>query len=146
MHHTKDKGDIGTLKIMCDLAMQGYKILTPHSEHLPFDIAIFNPEDGKIYKVQCKHRKVSSKGVVNIQLRTTYLSSAGNVSKRYNGGDFDVIAVYCPDIDKCAYITESKCSHLNHCMTLRINHPKEGVCKKRSVEIHNFMDYLKLEL
>ena len=46
LHHTKDKGDTGLLKVMCDLSEQGFKILTPFSEHLPFDLVAFSTLSG----------------------------------------------------------------------------------------------------
>ena len=95
LHHTKDKGDLGLVKVMCDLSEQGFKILSPFSEHLPFDLVAFSPVSGNLYKVQVKYKKLT-KGVVNIPLRTSFLSNEGTVIKRYKDSDFDVIAVYCP--------------------------------------------------
>ena len=145
MHHTKDKGDLGLIKVMCDLSEQGFKILTPFSEHLPFDLVAFSPVSGKLYKVQVKYRKLS-KGVVTVPLRTSFLSGEGSVVKRYKDCDFDVIAVYCPDIKSCAYLTNEDTKHLNNAATLRVDPPKVGVSGVLSVEVKMFSDYSKFPL
>ena len=145
MHHTKDKGDLGLIKVMCDLSEQGFKILTPFSEHLPFDLVAFSPVSGKLYKVQVKYRKLS-KGVVIVPLITSFLSGEGSVVKRYKDGDFDVIAVYCPDIKSCAYLTNEDTKHLNNAATLRVDPPKVGVSGVLSVEVKMFSDYSKFPL
>ena len=145
MHHTKDKGDLGLIKVMCDLSEQGFKILTPFSEHLPFDLVAFSPVSGKLYKVQVKYRKLS-KGVVTVPLRTSFLSGEGSVVKRYKDCDFDVIAVYCPDIKSCAYLTNEDTKHLNNAATLRVDPPKVGVSGILSVEVKMFSDYSKFPL
>ena len=145
MHHTKAKGDLGLIKVMCDLSEQGFKILTPFSEHLPFDLVAFSPVSGKLYKVQVKYRKLS-KGVVTVPLRTSFLSGEGSVVKRYKDCDFDVIAVYCPDIKSCAYLTNEDTKHLNNAATLRVDPPKVGVSGVLSVEVKMFSDYSKFPL
>lgn len=145
MHHTKDKGDLGLMKVMCDLSEQGFKILTPFSEHLPFDLVVFSPVSGRLYKVQVKYRK-SSKGVVKVPLRTSFLSGSGSVTKRYKGGDFDVIAVYCPDTQSCAYLTSEDTEHLNNSATLRVEPPRVSVSGVLSVGIKMFSDYSKFPL
>ena len=40
-HHTKNKGDLGELKVKVDLLEQGYLILNPETEHAPFDLVIY---------------------------------------------------------------------------------------------------------
>ena len=140
MHHTKDKGDLGLIKVMSDLSEQGFKILTPFSEHLPFDLVAFSPKSGSLYKVQVKY-KTLSRGVVSIPLRTSFLGQEGSVVKRYKDTDFDVIAVYCPDIKSCAYLSSESVAHLNNSATLRVNLPKVGVSGIVSAGVKMFSDY-----
>ena len=140
MHHTKDKGYFWLLKVCCDLSEKGFKILTPMSEHLPFDIVVYNENNGELYKVQIKYRRVSQ-GKVTVPLRTSSLSSSGSVSKRYDIGVFDVIAVYCPEIDSCAYISEEDIRHLKNSITLRVEEPKVGITGVATTEIRFFKDY-----
>lgn len=145
MHHTKDKGDLGLIKVMCDLSEQGFKILTPFSEHLPFDLVAFSPVSGKLYKVQVKYRKLTN-GIVKVPLKTSFLSSEGVVEKRYKDGDFDVIAVYCPDTQTCAYLTSKDTEHLSSSATLRVAPHKVGVSGVLSVEVKMFSDYSEFPL
>ena len=140
MHHTKDKGDLGLVKVISDLTEQGFKILTPFSEHLPFDLVAFSPKSNKLYKVQVKFKKMT-KGVVTVPLRTSFLSQEGSVSKRYKLDDFDVLAVYCPDIKSCAYLTSNETGHLSNTATLRVEPPKVGVSGVLSVEVKMFNNY-----
>jgi hypothetical protein len=41
IHHTKNKGDLGVLKVKVDLFQQGFLILIPETEHYPFDLVIY---------------------------------------------------------------------------------------------------------
>lgn len=59
LHHTKDKGDLWLVKVMCDLSEQGFKILAHFSEHLPFDLVAFSPVSGNLYKVKVNIEKHS---------------------------------------------------------------------------------------
>ena len=112
MHHTKEKGDLGNIKIMADLSSQGFKILTPLSEHLPFDFVAYSEERDLLLKVQSKYATIS-RGVLTVSLRTSYAKKSGNVTSRYKQGSFDVLAVYCPDIDGCVYILDKDLKDLN---------------------------------
>jgi hypothetical protein len=40
-HHTKNKGDLGTIKAMADMTAKGWRIL-PFSEHEPYDFVAYN--------------------------------------------------------------------------------------------------------
>ncbi len=52
-HHTKNKGDLGVLKAQVDLCSKGYLILTPLSEHSPFDIVAY--KNGEFIRIQVKY-------------------------------------------------------------------------------------------
>ena len=82
-----------------------------------------------------------TKGVVTVPLRTSFLSQDGSVAKRYKDTDFDVIAVYCPDIKSCAYLSSDSVSHLNNSVTLRVNLPKVGISGVVSAGVKMFSDY-----
>ncbi len=92
-HHTKDKGDLGTLKAMTSLTQNGFVIFTPLiCEHLPFDFIAY--KDSKYYRFQSKYRKdgfVSSK--------TIWSDKNGTHREKYSLIDFDYYAIYLPDKD-----------------------------------------------
>lgn len=124
-HHTKEKGDIGNLKIIANLAEQGLKVLVPLSEHLPFDLVAFNQDSDKLYRIQSKYKKVTN-GKIAVSLRTSYATKEGNFSNRYKDNAFDVLAVYCPDIDSVFYISSEDVSHLDNSVTFKIEEPRAG--------------------
>ena len=119
MHHTKEKGDLGNIKIMADLSSQGFKILTPLSEHLPFDFVVYHQEKNSLLKIQSKYASIRG-GVLSVNLCTSYVKKSGNVTNRYEQGSFDVLAVYCPDIDVCIYILENDLKSLKRSVNFNL--------------------------
>ena len=101
-HHTKNKGDIGVAKIICDLTEKGYIVCTPLTEHSPFDLIVYSEDRGCI-KVQVKYRAVDKFGAVSVPLKTSWADKNGTHIKKYNLDTIDVFAIYCPDIDECFY-------------------------------------------
>jgi len=100
MHHTKEKGDLGVLKVQADLAMQGFMILHPLTEHAPFDLVGY--KNGEFYRIQVKFRK-KKKGVLSVPLKSSWTDKNGNHIKLMDKGEVDYVAVYCPDNDECYY-------------------------------------------
>lgn len=120
MHHTKEKGDLGVAKIIADLMEKGFKVLTPLSEHLPFDLVAYCPRVNKLYKIQCKY-VTKNKGGVTIRLRTSYATSKGSVSSRYAELSFDVMAAYCPEVGKVYYVEEERLREHVNSFRLRVD-------------------------
>ncbi|EJQ47188.1 Uncharacterized protein BWINRASL_04312 [Bacillus mycoides] len=54
-HHTKTKGDLAVLKAQVDLYEKGYMILTPQTEHSPFDLAVYKGGVLKGYKLNIEN-------------------------------------------------------------------------------------------
>lgn len=95
VHHTKDKGDLAVAKTIADLTEKGYAVLTPLSEHLPFDLVSY---DGCLKRIQVKH---SSDG--EVRARTSWSDKHGNHRKKYNESDFDYYAIYIPEKNVVCY-------------------------------------------
>lgn len=96
-HHTKDKGDLATMKAMSDLTTKGYTVLAPVvSEHLPFDFIAY--KENKYYRIQSKYSAHSN--VVN---KSIWNDKNGSHHKKYDLNDFDYYAIYIPQIDKVVY-------------------------------------------
>jgi PD-(D/E)XK endonuclease len=95
-HHTKEKGDIATTKVIADLTEKGYDILLPISENLPFDLIAY--KDNISYRIQCKY--VSNDFIRN---KTSWADRKGNHAKYYQENDFDYFGVYLPDAKVCIY-------------------------------------------
>jgi len=141
-HHTKEKGDIGNLKIASDLAGKGLKVLVPLSEHLPFDLVAFDQESGKLYKIQSKYKKVA-RGKIAVNLRTSYATREGSFSNRYESEAFDVLAIYCPDVDLVFYIKSEDVEHLGYTATFRIDEPNTGVSGVSTTASRLVRDYVE---
>lgn len=78
------------LTVAAHLVRLGATVLTPLSQHGPFDLAVLH--DGVMWRVQVKHVRMSADGTVRVRLYTSYRGG-------YRGydGDADVVAAYCPD-------------------------------------------------
>ena len=144
-HHTKEKGDIGNLKIVANLAEQGLKVLVPLSEHLPFDLVAYNQDSNKLYRIQSKYKKVVN-GKIAVSLRTSYATKDGNFSNRYKVDAFDVLAVYCPDTDSVFYISSNEISHLGNSVTFKVEEPKAGASGVLTTTSRMVKDHLDFPL
>lgn len=138
-HHTKDKGDIGVAVIIADLYKKGLKVLTPMSEHLPFDIVAYDPASDDFYKVQCKYSKLSNKNTVYVKLVTSYATQHGSFSSRYKKNSFDVIATYCPEMSSVYYISSEFADTYKSGITLRT----ESASNKQEVSVNYAKDFIK---
>lgn len=120
-HHTKHKGDLGVLKAQVDLYQKGYMILTPQTEHAPFDLVIY--KDNQFKRVQVKYRELNSKGFLDVRFRSSYSTSAGVISKSVNKDEIDIYCIYCPQTDECYYFNPK--DFLNS-INLRVEMPKNN--------------------
>lgn len=94
---SKQKGDIGAIKVISDLAEKGYVILTPLvCESLPFDVVAY--KDGKFTKIQCKYTSNGS-----APKATSWTDKHGSHKRKYRDGDFDYYGLYLPSINKVIY-------------------------------------------
>ena len=136
-HHTKDKGDIGVFKAQADLAEKGWLILKPQTEHAPFDLVIY--KDGIFKKVQVKFRSIGKTGAVEVKFLNYWSNKQGTHSQPIEITEIDIVCIYCPEIDKCCYISSSEITKgLGLC--LRVNAPKNN--QKDGVKL--FIDYLQV--
>ena len=121
MHHTKEKGDLGVLKAQVDLFEQGYMILSPLTEHAPFDLVAY--KDGNFHRIQIKYRKLDQYGKLDIKFSTCWTDKQGTHTVPVNKDDVDIYCVYCPDTDECYYLDPKE---FTSNATLRINSPKNN--------------------
>ena len=98
MHHTKEKGDLGVLKAQVDLHQQGFQILSPVTEHAPFDLVIY--KDGEFKKVQVKYKSVGRNGSLEVHFRSCWADKNGTHMKSIDKNEIDLYCVYCPDTDE----------------------------------------------
>ncbi|HET9773205.1 MAG TPA: group I intron-associated PD-(D/E)XK endonuclease [Acidimicrobiia bacterium] len=106
-HHTKDKGDIGLACVIADLIKHEIQIALPISEHLPFDLIAIHP-NGTTLKVSVKYRVMRASGTVRVDSRSIWNDRNGTHHRPHRPGDYDVVAIYCPDTDECYYVLASE--------------------------------------
>jgi len=134
-HHTKDKGDLAVLKVQADLCEQGLIVCTPQTEHALFDIVAYC--GSRFWKVQVKFCSAPD-GVLIGTCQRTWADKHGNHIQKYADGDFDVLALYCPETDECYYIPWEKCN--KRCISLRVTPPLNGAKKYlRAGDFRKFM-------
>lgn len=119
-HHTKDKGDIGLGCVLADLLKHEIQVALPVSEHLPFDLIAIHPR-GETVKVSVKYRVMTRNGVVAVVTRSVWNDRNGTHYRQHSAGDYDAVAIYCPDTDECYYLLASELSPSGR--TLRITTP-----------------------
>lgn len=111
-HHTKDKGDIGLACVMADLIKRDIQVALPVSEHLPFDLIAIHA-CGRMVKVSVKYRVLSKRGTVSVGASSVWSDRNGIHIRPHSPGDYDVVAIYCPDTDQCYYVLASEMSMSN---------------------------------
>jgi len=135
-HHTKNKGDLGVLKAQLDLYEKGYLILTPHTEHSPFDIVGY--KNGKFLRIQVKYRTAKN-NKIEVPFRTCWADKNGTHIQDYDKNEIDLMCVYCPDTDECYYLNPQEC---NKTFNLRLSAPKNN----QKNGIHLAENYKKIPL
>ena len=128
IHHTKNKGDLGVLKVKVDLFEQGFLILVPETEHSPFDLVVY--KGGEFRTVQVKFRNLAKNGVLEIPFRNSYSTSKGVKTKSVDKALIDIYAVYCPQTGECYYF---KPRHFNKSVTLRVKAPLNNQKRKTHI-------------
>lgn len=121
IHHTKNKGDLGTAKVLTDLLTKNIQVCLPLSEHMPFDL-IGVRETGEVLKISVKYREVR-KGSVHVSFTSSYSDRNGTHSKKINKDMIDYLAIYCPDTDEVYYIDPNK---FDKNVTLRVQQSKNN--------------------
>ena len=105
-HHTKDKGDLGVAKVFADLVEKGFGLLFPATEHAPFDLVAYN-DAGHFIRVQVKYRSARG-GAIKLEFKSTWSDRHGVHKRPMDKASVDVVAVYCPEVDRCFYVDPSR--------------------------------------
>jgi hypothetical protein len=134
MHHTKEKGDLGVLKAQVDLHQQGWMVLSPHTEHAPFDIVGYR--DSRFLRIQVKFRSEKN-GVLAVHLKSIWSDKHGTHEKPMDKEQVDLLCVYCPETDECYYVRPLD---FNKNVTLRVRPTKNN----QSLGVLLASDYRKI--
>jgi hypothetical protein len=119
-HHTKEKGDLGKLKVKCDLCEKGFLVLDSESEHAPFDLVAYKNKTFK--RIQVKYCSAKN-GKITISFRTCWTDKKGTHIQPVDKSEIDVYAMYCPDTKECYY---TSIPEGNVTLTFRITSPKNN--------------------
>lgn len=120
VHHTKDKGDLGTAKAHADLVEHGYMVLFPATKHAEFDLVAYR--DGTFHRVQVKYRSARL-GSVSVNFRSVWADRHGTHMRPSDKSQVDVLCIYCPETDECYYLRPR--DH-GQSVTLRVTPSKNG--------------------
>ncbi|HUR75095.1 MAG TPA: group I intron-associated PD-(D/E)XK endonuclease, partial [Sporichthya sp.] len=89
--------------VIADLMKHEIGVALPMSEHLPFDLIAIAP-DGQLSKVSVKFRTMRSDGTVGIPAKSAWADRHGVHTRSHAPGDYDAVALYCPNTDSCYYV------------------------------------------
>jgi hypothetical protein len=120
--------------VIANLTTHGVKIALPISEHLPFDLIAISDE-GQLAKVSVKYRSARD-GKIEVLLRSKWNAAQGTRQRRWQKGEVDVHAIYCPDTQTCYYVPDAKVRKAT--ITLRLTPP--SVMRVDTMMAQNFTD------
>lgn len=116
---TQKKGNLGLVKVITDLTEKDISVSLPISESEKYDLIV---EKNNICKtVQVKYSKIY-KGSIAIKLKSIWTNSKGRQTRNRKKGDYDVIAIYCPDTNGVYYVRDKDFKNTNY-LFLRVNEP-----------------------
>ncbi len=123
-HHTKNKGDLGTVMAAADLTAKGWSILVPLTEHEAFDLVAHR--EGRFLRVQVKYRAAVN-GVVLVPMKTCWADRHGTHTSLVDRSAVDLFCVFCPDTKGCYYFDPT--SIASNSLSLRLVPTKNNVSK-----------------
>lgn len=133
-HPTKTKGDIGVMKAKMDMLLKGYMILSPETEHAPFDFVAY--KDEKFLRIQVKYVALKSDGTIEARFTRRWCNTKGSQDRPIDKSAIDWYCLYCPDSDLCYYVDPKKYAES---VKLRV---KKG--RNTDSRTHNAQDFLGL--
>ena len=114
MFKNHKKGEIGELKVAADLLKRGYEVFKPVSQNCPCDLVAQDLKVDEFHTVQVKFAQLEN-GAIKTQFRRKSIGGEQNV--RETNTEFDVGAIYCPQLKKCYYVPAEE---FEQSLTLRL--------------------------
>ena len=116
------RGNVAELKIAAAAAELGIPVLAPLTEHERYDLVF--EMGGRLLRIQCK--SASRKGdVVVVRLVTNRRGPNGFIRGYYTDDEIDAVAVYCPELDECYFLTMDYIAGMSG-LHLRLAPPRNG--------------------
>jgi hypothetical protein len=91
---TKLKADIAESAVLTRLLKEGFRVLRPCGDRLPYDLAV--EENDKLIKIQVKSAW-GKNGIYNVDSRRTKTNRRRMIRSRYGSNDFDFAVLYIED-------------------------------------------------
>ena len=133
--HKKDMGVLGQISVQKDLIRRGYQVFAEQSDNSRVDLIAYNETTKVAHRIQVKTASIKRGGVITLPLRKT---GPNGYSYNYTTDDFDVYALYVPEIDTVAYITNTLGSMTE--LTFRTTEPK-GKCHRATRLLNEHLDF-----
>ncbi len=142
-HHTKNKGDLGSIMAMADMTAKGWSILLPLTEHAAFDFVAYIGE--RFLRVQAKYRCMVD-GVALVALRSVWTDRHGTHTVPLDRGAIDLLCIYVPEDGRCFYVdpklVRGKSFGLRFAPTLN-NNSKRVTWAKDHLEIPSTVQHVR---
>lgn len=126
MLNTKQKGLIAEHRLKEFFLKEGYDILNPEGDYLPFDFVIY--KDSCFSRVQAKYISLSPTGVMSLAI-SAVVTDNRIVHKGIQLSIIDIIGIYCPETDKCYFIKSANIDSNLTALSLRVTDTKNGQLK-----------------
>lgn len=135
--HSKLKGSFGELAVAKDLNSKGYYVFKEFGDLSKVDLIAECSETKKLHRIQIKYTSMSSVGSVIVSSK----KSAKGYRFTYTSADFDILAIYCPEIDAVAYLNSKIFDELTT-LTLRIT---DSLNSGGNSEFRYFKDFINIK-
>ncbi len=123
MRNTSHTGEVSRTQVMAEVALLGKRILVPLGDYQRYDF-VFEDEDGRFFRVQCKTGRLVNGSVVFLTCSIDSRSKTGRTIRRPYTGQIDYFGVYCPQNRKVYLVPVGDVP--TNAGTLRIDPPQNG--------------------
>lgn len=126
MHEAKIKGDIALAFVIARMTELRWNVGVLLTEHARYDLLA--EKDGKMARVQVRSGRLRD-GAAEVSLRNSYADKSGCHIKVRSAGDYDFLAVYCPDTKDVYFLDEAMLGAVSSGIRLRTCKAKNGQVK-----------------
>lgn len=131
--NVNEKGAIGLIEVIRDLAKKGFECFTPIHDYSGVDLIVLDSDKNPI-RLQVKYRRPDTKNGISTNVVGLGFHSVVNGKKIPIDISFiDGWAIYCPDIDKVVYINKKDIDLSLRGVSFRLSEGKKTVNKDKSV-------------
>lgn len=137
MGETIYKGDVALTQIVAEITRQRGIVFVPISEHSRVDLVA--ELNGLLKKIQVKSGRLRD-GSIIVDLRSSWSNKSGSYSIKRDKDDYDILAVYCPQNNKCYFIDMEKIENVS---SIQIRVDSVEKCNARLVKLwaHDLEEY-----